>query len=112
MWVGVERDRDVVRGEHEFASLAEDPASFDARWRGCRAFAVREDEHAVPAAAIFGVVGETGGCFEVCAAAADSFDLRVGTFAPFDDVVFCDGVVEGKDGDRDSFGERSEFAEE
>ena len=98
--------------EAEFAAGAEDPGTFDSRGRGFGTFAVGEDEHAVPAATILGIVGEASGCLEVGAAGADSFDVRVGAFLPFDHVFVRDGVVEGEDGDRDSFGECSKFAEE
>ena len=96
----------------EFAALAEDPAALDSRGTGSRAFAVGEDEHTVPLAAVLGIVGEDRGGVEVCASSADAFDVWAGAFLPFDDVLLVDGVVEGKDGDRDPFCQRGEFAEE
>ena len=96
----------------ESVSWAEDPSAFDAGGRGFGAFSVCEDEHAVPAATILWVVCEASGCLEVGASGANSFDVRVGAFLPFDHVLVCDCVVEWEDGDRDSFGECRKFAEE
>lgn len=96
----------------KLASLAEDPASFDSRGSGLRAFAVGEDEHAVPLASVLWIVGELGGCLEVGASASDSWDVRVGASFPLDHVLLGDRDVEGEDGDRDSFREGGKFAEE
>ena len=110
MWI--ERDGDLVCGEVELAARAEDPAAFDARGFGFVAFAVGEDEHAVPLASVLRVVGEPGGSVEVCAAGPDAFDVGCRAAAPFDDVLVCDGVVEGEDGDRGLLRQVGEFAEE
>jgi len=96
----------------EFAALTKDPATLDSRGTGSRAFAVGEDEHAIPLATVLGIVGELGGGVEVGAASSDSFDVGAGTLLPFDHVLLVDGVIEGKDGDRDSLRQRGEFAEE
>jgi len=79
----------------KLATLAEDPAAFDSRRTWFRAFAVGENEHAVPTSPILRIVGELGGCIEVCAADADAFDVWVGAAFPFDHVFLVDGVVEG-----------------
>jgi len=95
MRIWIQRDGDFICREVKFAALAEDPATFDSRGTWFGALAVGEDEHAVPAAAVLGVVGEFGGCVEVCAAAPDAFDVWVGAAFPFDHVFLVDGVVEG-----------------
>ena len=90
----------------------DDPAAFDARRGGDAAFAVCHDEHAVPAAAVLGIVGDAGGGVEVGAAAADSFEVWVGALFPFEGVLDVGIAVEGKDGDGDLLGQGAEFVEE
>ena len=110
--LGVDVDGGLVGGEEEFVVGGEDPAAFDAGGDGLVTFAVRQDQHAVPAATVLGIVEDAGGGVEVGASATDALGFDLGALAPLEGVLEVGGGVEGDHGDGDLLGEGGEFAKE
>ena len=96
----------------ELTTFAEDPAALDARGTGSIALAVGEDEHAVPPAAVLGVVGQVGGGVEVGATGAHALGRHHCAAAPLVHVLVEGFAVERKNVDGNLLGERTKFREE
>jgi len=108
----VDVDGGFVGGEEELVARGEDPAALHPGGDGLVAFTVGEDEHAIPATTVLGIVEDAGGSVEVGAAAADALGFDLGAFAPLEGVLEVGGAVEGEDGDGHLLGEGGKFREE